>query len=381
MSRGQSNWQQLKAQLSSGAGPGKAASSSSGAGTGGGGGGGGGKKRPRPGSSGGGEENEKKRRLDLNAAAAAAAAAAAVEPLAAPQRSKVDKMRHTQGRMSEEIKARYVGLDCEMVGTGTDGKTSVLARCCMVDFDGAVLYDSFVKPQSFVTDFRTEWSGVRSEDLFGRKAKNAVSFAECQNVVAAALKNKILLGHALKNDLDVLELSHPRHMIRDTARYRPYMRKHRNDKYRPRALRELAKDFLNTTIQGGEHDPSEDARTAVMLYRLKMHEWERELRDRKFGGGGGKLKGKAAAGEGGEGDGENEAEGGGGGGGGEQDQAHKAKAAAAASTSMFGSEARGLRSVSDVDALKVGGGGGGGTGGGRSWAKGVRGKSNKLQRR
>lgn len=38
------------------------------------------------------------------------------------------------------------------------------------------------------------------------------------------LKDKILVGHALKNDLDVLMLSHPRTMIRDTARYRPYMR-------------------------------------------------------------------------------------------------------------------------------------------------------------
>jgi RNA exonuclease 4 len=42
--------------------------------------------------------------------------------------------------------------------------------------------------------------------------------------VADLIKDKVLVGHALQNDLDVLMLSHPRTMIRDTAKYRPYMR-------------------------------------------------------------------------------------------------------------------------------------------------------------
>ena len=47
---------------------------------------------------------------------------------------------------------------------------------------------------------------------------------QCQTAVSNLLKDKVLVGHALKNDLDVLMLSHPRAMIRDTATYRPYMR-------------------------------------------------------------------------------------------------------------------------------------------------------------
>jgi RNA exonuclease 4 len=63
------------------------------------------------------------------------------------------------------VKAKYVALDCEMVGIGSSGKKSALARCCLVDFDGNKLYDQFVRPKSFVTDFRTKWSGVRKSDL------------------------------------------------------------------------------------------------------------------------------------------------------------------------------------------------------------------------
>jgi len=184
----------------------------------------------------------------------------------------------SQDNIKAEDKDKYVGLDCEMVGLGPSGKQNALARCCLVDFDGNKIYDKFVRPPGLITDFRTQWSGVRRKDL--RKGE-AISLEECQNDVAALIKNKILIGHALKNDLDVLMLGHPRKMIRDTATYRFFMRPKGRDggKFRPRALRDLVKQHFDMTIQTGEHDPGEDARSAVMLYKLKMKDWERELRE------------------------------------------------------------------------------------------------------
>ena len=178
----------------------------------------------------------------------------------------------SQEFIKAEDKIKYVGLDCEMVGLGHSGKQNALARCCLVDFDGNKIYDKFVRPPGVVTDFRTKWSGVRRKDL--RKGE-AISLEECQNEVAALIKNKILIGHALKNDLDVLLLSHPRKMIRDTATYRFFMRPKGKGggKFRPRALRDLVRQHFNMIIQSGEHDPGEDARSAVMLYKLKMKDW------------------------------------------------------------------------------------------------------------
>ena len=182
--------------------------------------------------------------------------------------------------LSNQLKSKYIGLDCEMVGVGEDGKRSALARCSMVDFDGNTIYDKFVRPKAFVTDFRTHWSGVRKQDL---RAGEAITFNECQQDVACLLKSKILVGHALNNDMDVLMLSHPRTMIRDTARFAPYMRSQgRNGgKLKPRALRDLTKQFLRLEIQTGEHDPAEDARSAMFLYRLKMKEWEETVKEAK----------------------------------------------------------------------------------------------------
>ena len=173
-----------------------------------------------------------------------------------------------------EERSRYVGLDCEMVGTGANGKRSVLARACVVDWDGKILYDAFVQVGERVTDFRTQFSGVRPRDI---KGGNAVTFAEAAAAVAALLKGKILVGHALRNDLKVLMLGHPRNATRDTATYRPFMRYVRG-KFKPRKLKDLAKEHLAMTIQGGEHTPDEDAAAAMKLYRHKRSEWETALR-------------------------------------------------------------------------------------------------------
>lgn len=51
-------------------------------------------------------------------------------------------------------------------------------------------------------------------------------------------------------------LQHPIAMIRDTARYRAYMKSHGKDggKLRPRRLKDLAKEVLGLEIQEGKHD-------------------------------------------------------------------------------------------------------------------------------
>jgi hypothetical protein len=47
---------------------------------------------------------------------------------------------------------------------------------------------------------------------------------QCMLDVSRLLEGKVLVGHALHNDLDVLMMNHHRTMIRDTATYKPYMR-------------------------------------------------------------------------------------------------------------------------------------------------------------
>ena len=60
---------------------------------------------------------------------------------------------------------KRLGIDCEMVGVGIDGKDSMLARVSIVNSFGEAVYDKFVAPMQKVVDYRTEVSGIRPEDL------------------------------------------------------------------------------------------------------------------------------------------------------------------------------------------------------------------------
>lgn len=72
---------------------------------------------------------------------------------------------------------------------------------------------------------------------------------DVRNKVCQILKNKILVGHALKNDIDALLISHPKENIRDTSKYRIFQRKLPNSgDYRSRKLRDLVKEHCNILI-------------------------------------------------------------------------------------------------------------------------------------
>lgn len=192
----------------------------------------------------------------------------------ARQLKEQEDSKKEEERVPAHIKAKYVAMDCEMVGIGSNGKQSALARVSLTDWYGEVVMDTFVQVPSRVTDFRTFVSGVTPKDI----SRGAMNVTECRQQVASILQDKILVGHALKNDLHALLLTHPKHNIRDTAKYRPFQRA-RNGKWRPRKLRDLVKEHLGKDIQvaGESHDSTEDARSAMELFKRVRVAWENEL--------------------------------------------------------------------------------------------------------
>lgn len=165
---------------------------------------------------------------------------------------------------------KYVAIDCEMVGIGSDGVNSALARVSVVDYEGEVLLDEYVKPKQRVTDLRTKVSGIHFHHV-----KTGLDFEEVQKKVAEIIKGKVLVGHAVQNDLKVLLLGHPHKDIRDTSKYKEFRRFSHG---RTPGLKLLAKSVLNKSIQDGSHCSVEDARTAMSLYKSCRKEWEAALR-------------------------------------------------------------------------------------------------------
>ena len=176
----------------------------------------------------------------------------------------------------------YFALDCEMVGVGPEAVDSALARVSIVNWDNEIVFDTYVKVDEPVTDYRTFISGITPEQI---QSDSALPITEVRRIVTAVLQGKILIGHGLENDLKVMGINHPWCDIRDTATYTPFMRSLESrlvEEQRtlcPRKLRDLVLEKLGKHIQvmGKAHSPVEDAIAAMDLYKAVRSEWEMDM--------------------------------------------------------------------------------------------------------
>lgn len=162
---------------------------------------------------------------------------------------------------------RYLALDCEMI-QGTKG--SMLAEVGIVDWNGDVVYHTYVAPTRPVVDYRTAISGVKPEDV--TEAAGAMPFLTVQRDVAQLLRNAILVGHALENDLRALGLRAA--IVRNTAHHPFFQTMGARGQLQPQKLATLyAQHVGNQEIQQGAHGAIEDARAAMRLYRVRHAAW------------------------------------------------------------------------------------------------------------
>lgn len=100
-----------------------------------------------------------------------------------------------------------------MVGVGQYGQNSSIARVVIIDWEGEILFDEYIKQTQAVTDYRTFISGITPEVLSGA----TYSLRDARKKILRILYGKFLIGHALKNDLKALGISHPWWLIRDVS--------------------------------------------------------------------------------------------------------------------------------------------------------------------
>lgn len=214
--------------------------------------------------------NRKNAGQNWNGASGISSLAANYTPSQASQKNKKKKTQP-----SNNVGMDVVSIDCEMVGAGSNGSVDILARVSIVNQKGLILMDKYVKPTDKVTDYRTKYSGIRREDI-----ENAEEFEKVQDEVIDLVEGKIIVGHAVHNDLRVLFIKHPKSLLRDTSKFLPLNRLVGLQHGTP-SLKKLTKAVLGRDIQNGEHDSVEDARAAMDIYNKSSIEWEKYIK-KKF---------------------------------------------------------------------------------------------------
>ncbi|KAH6935148.1 hypothetical protein HPB50_003540 [Hyalomma asiaticum] len=136
-------------------------------------------------------------------------------------------------------------------------------RVTLVNWDQKRIYDTLVRPQGRVLDYKTRFTGLKNGDLVGVDTTLKDVQADLLELISA---DTLLLGHSLDYDLRALRLIHEN--VVDTCVVFPH---NRGFPYKS-ALRKIAKIYLHKTIQDGDggHDSVEDAATCVqlMLWRV-----------------------------------------------------------------------------------------------------------------
>lgn len=163
-------------------------------------------------------------------------------------------------KVFEHEGSKTFALDCEMC-LSAEGKE--LTRISILDFNNRVIMDELVKPQNEIIDYVTTYSGIKEEDL----KDVTTTLKDIQDRVLSIISaDDILIGHSLESDLNVLKLRHPK--IIDTS----IIYEHPSGPPSKQSLRNLAKTYLDSNIQGGTkgHSPVIDSETCMNLVKLKV---------------------------------------------------------------------------------------------------------------
>ncbi|KAK6200096.1 uncharacterized protein RJT21DRAFT_40255 [Scheffersomyces amazonensis] len=156
-------------------------------------------------------------------------------------------------------------LDCEFCDANG---VKVLTRISLINFQGEVVHDSYVKPELEITDYLTKYSGI-TEELLKDVTTTLKDIQE--KILTLVSKDDILVGHSLESDLNVMKIKHDK--IVDTSVIYEHVR---GPPSKP-SLRWLSSKFLNRSIQDGEengegHSSVEDAQACLDLVKLKIAE-------------------------------------------------------------------------------------------------------------
>lgn len=158
-------------------------------------------------------------------------------------------------RPIKKTKYFLISIDCEMVKTieGTQ-----IGRLTMLDHQGNVLYDKYIKPRSVVLDYLEKYSGLNYYNT-----SNGISFEQMQNEILEFIGTETyILGHGLENDLEALQLYSDK--VIDTA----YLFLS-SEGYKIK-LSQLVHQYFNQNIQVGTHNSKEDAMSCLKLLAYKI---------------------------------------------------------------------------------------------------------------
>lgn len=148
-----------------------------------------------------------------------------------------------------------VAIDCEMM-ICKNGKQ--LGRITILDNNGSVIYDTYIRPQSEVVDYLEKYSGLNSINT-----GNGVDMSQMhRDILEIVGTTTFLVGHGLENDLEAMNFYTEK--LIDTS----YLFLS-SEGYKIK-LSQLSKKLFGSVIQEKSHSSKEDAFCCLKLLAYKI---------------------------------------------------------------------------------------------------------------
>lgn len=156
-----------------------------------------------------------------------------------------------------------IAIDCEMAKDAFGNK--ILTRCSIVNKDGKVIFDKYVKPRMHeeITDYETDLTGI-TEQIIRDKGGD---FNDIRRIVINIMKGSIVVGHSVYYDLNSLLIIPEEYNV--TVMDTSVIFMNANNWTKKPSLRTLVKKFFNVEIQSGNHSSIEDAKYAMKLFLIE----------------------------------------------------------------------------------------------------------------
>uniref|UniRef100_A0A1B6CKY3 Exonuclease domain-containing protein n=1 Tax=Clastoptera arizonana TaxID=38151 RepID=A0A1B6CKY3_9HEMI len=152
----------------------------------------------------------------------------------------------------------------------TNNQTFSISKICIVEEGYRTIYDTVIKQQQNVIDYRTNITGITRNDLL-----NGENFYVARSKVQEIISWRILIGFKMGAFLSLMKIRHPDHLIRDTSYF---TRTLVNSDENPDIVY-LGRHFLNDEFKL-TYNTKQKAFIAMKLYKKFQNQWEMYESDR-----------------------------------------------------------------------------------------------------